>query len=98
MGDATVGELAERIGRIAGVQVPKIALPAALGLRAAAAMEAVARRSGKEPLVTYKEARFTSAAPHFSNEKAVRELGFRVRPLDETLARSIAWFRANGMA
>src|SRR5206468_10435430 len=73
--DVTLRDLAERIGRIGGVRVPKIALPRAIGLRAAAAMEASARRSGKEPLVTYNEAKFTSAAPHFSNEKAQRELG-----------------------
>ena len=57
-----------------------------------------ARRSGKEPLVTYKEAAFTSSSPHFSNEKAKRELGFKVRPLDETLSRAIAYFKENGMA
>ncbi len=92
--DVTLRDLAERIGRIAGVRVPKIALPRAMGLPAAAAMEAIARRTGKEPLVTYKEARFTSASPHFSNEKAMRELGFHVRPLDETLGRAIDYFRA----
>lgn len=96
--DVTLRDLAERIGRIAGVRVPKIALPRAVGLPAAAAMEAVARRSGKEPLVTYKEARFTSASPHFSNDKARRELGFTVRPLDETLRRAIEYFRAQKMA
>jgi len=96
--DVTLRDLAERIGRLAHVRVPKIALPRALGLPAAAAMEAAARRSGKEPLVTYKEARFTASSPHFSNAKAVRELGFRVRPLDETLSRAIDFFRATGMA
>jgi dihydroflavonol-4-reductase len=95
--DVTLRDLAERIGRIANVRVPKIALPKAIGLRAAAMMEAAARRSGKEPLVTYKEAAFTSSSPHFSNEKAKRELGFTVRPLDETLARAIAYFKENGM-
>jgi dihydroflavonol-4-reductase len=96
--DVTLRDLAERIGRIANVRVPKIALPKAIGLRAAAAMEAAARRTGNEPLVTYKEAAFTSSSPHFSNEKAKRELGFTVRPLDETLARSIAYFKESGMA
>jgi len=95
--DVTLRDLAERIARIANVRVPKIALPTAIGLRAAAAMEAIARRRGKEPLVTYNEARFTSASPHFSNDKARRELGFRVRPLDETLARAIEFFRASQM-
>ena len=79
-------------------RLPKIALPKAIGLRAAAAMEAAARRTGKEPLVTYKEAVFTSSSPHFSNEKAKRELGFTVRPLDETLTRAITYFKENGIA
>ena len=96
--DVTLRELAEHIARIAKVKVPRIALPKAIGLRAAAMMEAGARRSGKEPLVTYKEAAFTSSSPHFSNEKAKRELGFTVRPLDETLSRAIAYFKENGMA
>jgi len=96
--DVTLRELAEHIARIANVKVPKIALPKAIGLRAAAVMEAGARRSGKEPLVTYKEAAFTSSSPHFSNEKAKRELGFKIRPLDETLSRAIAYFKENGMA
>ncbi len=96
--DVTLRELAEHIGRIARVRVPKIALPRAVGLRAAAAMEAMAKRAGKEPLVTYKEAVFTSSSPHFSNDKAVRELGFRVRPLDESLSRAIDYFRTHKMA
>ena len=95
--DVTLADFAARIGRIAGVRVPKIKVPAALGVPVARMMEAAAKRSGQEPLVTEKEARFTAASPHFSNDKAMRELGFRVRPLDETLERAIAWFRAQGM-
>ena len=57
-------------------------------------IESAARRTGKEPLVTAKEARFTAASPHFSNDKAVRELGLRIRPLDDTLRRAIDWFRS----
>ena len=95
--DVTLRDLAERIGRIAGVRVPKITVPRAMGLPFAAAMEAASRRSGKEPLVTYKEARFTAEAPHFSNDKAIRELGFRVRPLDDSLGRAIDYFRAHAM-
>ena len=96
--DLTLGEFAARIGKIGGVRIPKLTLPAALGLPAASMMEAAARRSGKEPLVTYKEARFTSLMPRFSNAKAVRELGFKTRPLDDTIARAIEFFRASGMA
>ncbi|HSQ67270.1 MAG TPA: NAD-dependent epimerase/dehydratase family protein [Polyangiaceae bacterium] len=96
--DLTLPDFAARIGRIGGVRIPKLTLPAALGLSAASLMEASARRSGKEPLVTYKEARFTALLPRFSNAKAVRELGFVTRPLDDTIARAIEFFRSSGMA
>ncbi len=96
--DLTLPEFAARIGKIGGVRIPKLTLPAALGLPAASMMEAAARRSGKEPLVTYKEARFTSLMPRFSNAKAARELGFKTRPLDDTIARAIEFFRSSGMA
>ncbi len=94
----TMQELANHVARIAKVRVPKLVLPRAFGLPAVAAMEAPARRSGKEPLVSYNAARFTSASPHFSSDKAKRELGFQVRPLEATLERAIRFFREAGMA
>jgi dihydroflavonol-4-reductase len=93
--DVTLADFAARVGRIAGVRVPKLKVPAALGVPVASLMEAAARRSGKEPMVTAKEARFTASSPHFSNEKAVRELGLRIRPLDETLQRAVEYFRSS---
>ncbi len=95
--DVTLRDLAERISRIAGVKVSKLSVPRMMGLPIAAAMESIARVRKQEPLVTANEARFTSASPHFSNDKAVRELGLRIRPLDETLARAIDYFRAARM-
>jgi dihydroflavonol-4-reductase len=95
--DVSLADLAERIGRIAGVRVPKMSVPRVMGLPIAAAMESIARRTGNEPLVTANEARFTAASPHFSNEKATRELGLRIRPLDDTLKRAIDYFRSSAM-
>jgi dihydroflavonol-4-reductase len=31
-----------------------------------------------------------------SHAKAARELGFQPQPVDQALARAVAWFRANG--
>jgi dihydroflavonol-4-reductase len=96
--DVSLADLAARIGKLAGVSVPKLSVPKVLGLPIAAAMESIARRTRSEPLVTANEARFTAASPHFSNEKATRELGLRIRPLDDTLTRAIDYFRSAGMA
>ena len=94
--DVTLADFAAHIGRIAGVKVPRMRIPAALGVPVASLIEGMSRRTGKEPLVTAKEARFTAASPHFPNGKALRELGLTIRPLDDTLRRAVDWFRYAG--
>ncbi len=48
------------------------------------------------PGFTLDEARIVKSNSVISHEKATRELGFRPRPMKETAADSIAWFRQNG--
>jgi dihydroflavonol-4-reductase len=45
---------------------------------------------------TLDEARIIKSNSNISHEKATRELGFQPRPMKETAADSIAWFRQNG--
>jgi dihydroflavonol-4-reductase len=48
------------------------------------------------PGFTLDEARIIKSNSVISHEKASRELGFQPRPMNETAADSIAWFRQNG--
>jgi dihydroflavonol-4-reductase len=48
------------------------------------------------PGFTLDEARIIMSNSNISHEKATRELGFQPRPMKETAADSIAWFRQNG--
>jgi dihydroflavonol-4-reductase len=54
--------------------------------------------SHKEPKLTAKDARWTGRRYWFDCGKAQRELGLPVTPLEETIERSIRWFRAHGYA
>ena len=54
--------------------------------------------SKKEPIVTYKYARYAMRNAFFSNAKAKRELGLPTRPLEGSIQRAIDFFRAEKMA
>jgi dihydroflavonol-4-reductase len=49
------------------------------------------------PGFTLDEARIIKSNSVISHEKASRELGFQPRPMKETSADAIAWFRQKGM-
>lgn len=59
-------------------------------------MEAVARLSGREPLVTREMLAMAKKRMYFSSDKARRELGYEPRPAREAFVDAIAWFRAHG--
>lgn len=48
------------------------------------------------PGVTLDEAGIVASNAAISHEKATRELGFRPRPMRDTMFDAIAWFRQNG--
>jgi dihydroflavonol-4-reductase len=54
------------------------------------------RISGKPPLMTPPGLRTMHARLHLDSAKAQAELGIAFRPLQETLADTVAWFRQNG--
>ena len=59
--------------------------------------EAIARRTGREPLLTLDGLRLARQRMFFSSAKAERELGYRPRPYREGLGDAIAWFRGAGL-
>jgi hypothetical protein len=48
------------------------------------------------PGFTLDEARIIKSNSVISHDKSTREMGFQPRPMKETAADSIAWFRQNG--
>jgi dihydroflavonol-4-reductase len=86
------------IGSVAGVGVPRIHAPAAVGQAVAWAWEWWADHvSHVEPPATLKALRYAHQNAFFSPEKARHELGLESVPLEDTIARAVAFFRREKM-
>jgi dihydroflavonol-4-reductase len=97
--NVTYREFFQKTARLAGVRVPRAKLPGRVVTSLAWALEHYSDRvSHKEPRLTFKDARWSQRSYFFDNGKARRELGLQVTPMEDTLERSIRWFRANGYA
>ncbi len=62
--------------------------------------EALARTTGRPALLSLASVRILpqeNERSRFDPSKAARELGVNFRPVAETLADEVAWFRARGM-
>jgi dihydroflavonol-4-reductase len=87
-----LGEIAAIVGRAP----PRFKLPRGPLYPLAAAAEALARATGREPLLTLDGLRMSKRRMFFTSGKAQRELGYRARPHVEGLRDAIAWFRKAG--
>jgi dihydroflavonol-4-reductase len=53
------------------------------------------RIRGKEPRATVDAVRMGRKKMFASSEKAERELGYKVVPVDDALKRAVEWFKTN---
>ena len=75
---------------------PSIKLPHNLVLPIAWCMERWAEISKKEPRATVDEVRMSKKLMYFSSDKAIKELGYEIRPAKEAIKDAIDWFIKNG--
>jgi len=93
----TVEQLFSTLSEITGLAGPGFRTPKALAAIAGAASEVLARFTGKPPQLTYRFARdYIGSFVWVSSAKAETELGYRVRPLRQTLVRAIRFFLEKG--
>jgi nucleoside-diphosphate-sugar epimerase len=93
----TMQQLSDEIGRAVGRPVPKTHLPAPIAFSIAAAMEALPVPRRLLPL-TRSRVRFMLQNRAYDGSRAREELGFVPRiDLEEGLARTVAWYRENGL-
>ncbi|HEX4111266.1 MAG TPA: hopanoid-associated sugar epimerase [Stellaceae bacterium] len=90
-------DILHRIAALVGRKPPRLSLPIPALMPVAAAMEAMARVTGKEPFVTRDGLRLARKTMFFTSEKAVSELNYAPRPADDALADAVTWFRRAGM-
>jgi dihydroflavonol-4-reductase len=93
----TVREGIELLGRLTGSNAPVRALPPAVVTAAAVAVETVARLRGKTPKVCRDLVRTALHGHAYDGSRAARELGLSYTPLEETIRRTLDWFRAEGL-
>ena len=75
---------------------PSIKLPHNLILPIAWCMERWANISKQAPRATVDEIRMSKKPMYFSSDKAIKELGYQIRPAKEAIKDAIEWFTENG--
>jgi dihydroflavonol-4-reductase len=89
-------EMISLYGELTGAKVPTRALPLWFGwvlLPLALAGSAITR---KDPFITADMLRASVSNAVVSHDKAIRELGYSTRPLRQSLADAVQWYRQRG--
>ena len=86
------------LAAITGRRPPRLTMPYAVAWLGAACLEGGARLTGRVPPVPLNAVRMARKRMYFDPSKAVRELGLPQTPVEEPLARAVAWFRERGYA
>ena len=91
-----LGEAIDLLSGILETNLPKRFLgPRALRV-VAAAVEAAYRPTGRRPPICREAVRVMSHGHRYHGSKATRELGLAYTPIEDTLVRTIEWFRRTG--
>lgn len=90
-------DLITEVGRQLGKPVPARATPAFALMAYARVIDMLSRISRRKPEITPAGATFTCHPLRVDSGKAERALGYRVTPLPDLLADTIAWLRAEGL-
>ena len=94
--NVTVSMFLHHAARVFQVPAPRILLPGRVVEAASIATELAAIVTRRPPLLPLEGVDMIRYGQHFDSSKARAELGLATRPLTETLADAMAWFRAQG--
>ena len=95
--DASLREMLGEVARQLGRKPPTVRLPTGPLMPLAWGAEALARFTGREPMLTRDSLKMARHHMYFSAARAEAELGYRARPWREAVADALGWFRAQGM-
>ena len=95
----TLKQILDQLARITGLPSPKVKLPYIFALATGVVDETInGRILNREPRATIDAVRMGRKKMFASSDKAERELGWKMVPVDGALRRAVEWFRANGYA
>jgi dihydroflavonol-4-reductase len=95
--DIMLGDIFRMVAVQAGRRPPLLRLPITPLVPLAWAMERVAARTGKTPLMTRDVLKMARKKMFFSSARARRELGYAARPTALAICDALDWFRAQGL-
>jgi dihydroflavonol-4-reductase len=95
----TLKQILDQLARITGLPSPKVKLPYIFAFAAGVVDETITGRIlNREPRATIDTVRMGRKKMFANSDKAERELGWKMVPVDGALRRAVEWFRANGYA
>lgn len=93
----TLKQILDKLGAITGLPSPKIKLPYFFAFATGVVDEAITGRlRHREPRATIDTVRMGRKKMFASSDKAERELGWKIVPVEGALRRAVEWFRVNG--
>jgi dihydroflavonol-4-reductase len=95
----TLKQILDKLAALTGLPSPTLRAPHTVAMGFAVLDEFfVGRIMGKEPRATVEAVRMGRKKMFASSDKAVRELGYKVVPVEGALERAVQWFQAHGYA
>jgi dihydroflavonol-4-reductase len=95
----TLKQILDKLGKITGLPSPRVKLPYVFAFAAGIVDEAVTGRLlHREPRATVDTVRMGKKKMFASSDKAERELGWKIVPVEPAMRRAVDWFRSNGYA
>ena len=95
----TLKQILDKLAKITGLPSPILKLPYIFAYAAGIADEIVTGRlRGREPRATIDTVRMGAKRMFASSDKAERDLGWKIVPVESALRRAAEWFRVNGYA
>lgn len=82
--------------KLTGIPAPRVRIPKAALLPLACLSEGVSRLTGKEPLVPMDGVRMAHKMMFYSGDRAVRELGLVLTPVEEAFGDAVRYFSSGG--
>jgi dihydroflavonol-4-reductase len=93
----TLKQILDKLASITGLPSPRVKLPYVFAFAAGVVDEAITGRILKrEPRATVDTVRMGKKKMFASSDKAERELGWKIIPVDDALSRAVNWFQTNG--